>query len=92
MYNQTVNIDSNKFITLTVISENGRLDLIVLEDFSANQRYSLPSERRFTKKIVDSFNNFIDIIVNEYGEIIEDVKDAMGQIIVSAGIKSKNNR
>lgn len=89
LYNQTVDIDSNKFITLTVISENGRLDLVVLEDFSANQRFAPPTERRFTKKIVDSFNNFVEVVVNEAGEIIDDVKDAMGQIIVSAGDKVK---
>jgi ArsR family metal-binding transcriptional regulator len=33
LYNQTINIDGNKFITLSAISEAGKLDLIVVEDF-----------------------------------------------------------
>lgn len=84
LYNQTVNIDSNKFITLSAISQNGRLDLIVLEDFSANQRYRT-NKRNIKKKIVAGFNNLIDVIVNETGEIIQDVEDQFGEIIVRTG-------
>ena len=57
LYNQTINIDSNKFITLSTISESGKLDLIVLEDYTQNQR----------NHINQSVNDFIVKAIDRYG-------------------------
>src|SRR5690554_2463788 len=88
LYNQTVNIDGNKFITLSAISENGRMDLVVLEDFSVNER-NKTNKRNIRKKVIDRFNNFIDVVINESGEINDDATNQLGHIIIHNGDKIK---
>jgi len=38
LYNETINVDGNKFITLSAISESGKLNLIVVEDILISKR------------------------------------------------------
>jgi Domain of unknown function (DUF4397) len=39
LYNQTINLDGDKFITLSAISETGKLNLIVVEDLEDSNRF-----------------------------------------------------
>jgi hypothetical protein len=39
LYNQTINLDGDKFITLSAVSETGKLNLVVVEDLEDANRF-----------------------------------------------------
>ncbi|ERJ11317.1 DUF4397 domain-containing protein [Haloplasma contractile] len=91
LYNQTIMIDGDKYLTISAISETGQLKLVVLEDEVANRKSSLKKRKEDTviKKVQDRLGNTIEVVVDQTGEIVEDAIDETGNIMVHAGDRIK---
>ncbi|HEY8364875.1 MAG TPA: DUF4397 domain-containing protein [Haloplasmataceae bacterium] len=85
LYNETISIPSNKYHTISIINDQGKVDLIVVSD-SVNRHYRKDNK---TLKVIDAFNNMIDVVVDSGGMVVVDVVDQVNNFFIEAGSEVK---
>ena len=91
VYSEMITIDGMKFLALNKNDHMNQIKISLYDDYALND-YRDNEENvvgKNVKKVVNQFNQVVEVVVSKTGEIIKDVKDQTGKIIISAGDKIK---
>jgi len=98
LYNQTINVDGDKFITLSAVDDSGKLTLIVVEDVLRTKRNSslIPSGNpnlyysdypylSKREQPIDDNNmngNIIRKVVDQFNNVVEVIVNRLGFVVI----------